>query len=70
MRQEEQEEIIRDPGEVVEEEIERPELQLTRREKRWVALGALKAALMIGSVYLVAGAVLIALMLLIWNHLA
>ena len=70
MRQEEQEEIIRDPGEVVEEERERPELQLTRREKRWVALGALKAALMIGSVYLVGGAVLIALMLLIWNNLA
>ncbi len=44
-----------------------PGLTLTRKERRWVALGALKSALLIGSVYLIGGAVLIWLMLFLWT---
>lgn len=44
-----------------------PMLTLTRRERRWVAFGALKSALLIGSVYLIGGAVLIWLMLFLWT---
>lgn len=63
--QEEQKEIIYDPGEPAEPE--QPEFELTREEKRWVALGALKSALLIGSVYLIGGVLLIGLMLLVWT---
>ncbi len=44
-----------------------PRFTLTRKERRWVALGALKSALLIGSVYLIGGAVLIWLMLFLWT---
>ncbi len=44
-----------------------PGFTLTRKERRWVALGALKSALLIGSVYLIGGAVLIWLMLFLWT---
>lgn len=44
-----------------------PRLMLTRKERRWVALGALKSALLIGSVYLIGGAILIWLMLFLWT---
>ena len=54
-----------DPEE--EERAERPELELTRQEKWWVALGALKGALLIGLAYLIGGAVLIWLMLALWT---
>lgn len=63
--QEEHNGIIYDSGETPERE--QPELELTREEKRWVALGALKSALLIGSVYLIGGALLIGLMLLAWT---
>ena len=50
-----------------EERADRPELELTRQEKRWVALGALKGALLIGLAYLIGGAALIWLMLALWT---
>ncbi|MGN0335447.1 MAG: hypothetical protein ACI4DV_07295 [Lachnospiraceae bacterium] len=46
---------------------EEPKLQLTKQERRWVALGALKSALLIGSVYIIAAAILIWLMLTLWS---
>jgi hypothetical protein len=64
-------EIFREPGEEDREEEQHkdPLEGLTRQERRWVALGALKSGLLIGLVYLAAGAGLIGLMLLIWNHM-
>lgn len=60
-------EIIREPNEKVpEDENSRPELELSRQERRWYALGALKSALLIGSVYVIGLGVLIAVMLWIW----
>lgn len=53
--------------EFLEEENREPELSLTRQERRWIALGALKSALLIGAVYLIAAALLIWLMLAIWT---
>lgn len=53
--------------EFLEEENREPELLLTRQERRWIALGALKSALLIGAVYLIAAALLIWLMLAIWT---
>lgn len=50
-----------------EEESSEPELELTRQERRWVIWGALRAALLIGAVYIVGGALLIWLMLTIWK---
>lgn len=49
------------------EEIQEPEIKLTRQERRWVIMGALKSVLLIASVYLIAGALLIWLLLKIWN---
>lgn len=49
------------------EEIQEPEIKLTRQERRWVILGALKSVLLIASVYLIAGALLIWLLLKIWT---
>ena len=68
MRRGEEDEIIREPGERIPEmdEPERPELQLSRQERRWVALGALKSALLIGFVYLAGIGLLIRLMLTLW----
>lgn len=60
-------EIIREPNEKVpEDENSRPELELSSQERRWYALGALKSALLIGSVYVIGLGVLIAVMLWIW----
>ena len=67
MRQDDSYEIIHDPDERVEDpDTFRPELQLSRHERRWVALGALKAALLIGLVYLAVIALIIWLMLHFW----
>lgn len=49
------------------EEIQEPEIKLTRQERRWVILGALKSVLLIASVYVIAGALLIWLLLKIWT---
>ncbi len=49
------------------EEIQEPEIKLTRQERRWVIMGALKSVLLIASVYLIAGALLIWLLLKIWS---
>lgn len=60
--------IIHDPDENVPDEEERePEIELTSQERRWYALGAMKSALLIGCVYVVAFAIIIMLMLLFWT---
>lgn len=60
-------ELIHDPEERIEDPDEfRPELQLSRQERRWVAFGALRAALMIGLVYLAAIGLIIWIMLKVW----
>lgn len=67
MKQEEDYEVIHDPEENVEDSEEvRPEMQFSKQESRWIALGALKAALMIGSVYMIVLGLVIWLMLKIW----
>lgn len=68
MRRREEGEMIREPGERIPEvdEPERPELQLSRQERRWVALGALKSALLIGFAYLAGIGLIIWLMLTLW----
>ncbi len=50
-----------------EEEASEPEIELTREERRWIALGALKSTLLIALLYIIAGALLIWLMLAIWT---
>lgn len=68
MRQEDDFDLIKDPGEAAgEEDRPRPELELTRQEKRWIALGALKSGLLIGTVYLVVLGFLIWLMVKFWT---
>lgn len=41
---------------------------LSREERRWYLLGALKAALLIALVFIVGLGLFIALLLLLWNH--
>lgn len=41
---------------------------LNSEQRRWYILGTLKAALAIGAVYAVGFAILILLLILIWNH--
>lgn len=68
MRQEQDEELIRDPGERVEKEDDfRPEYEFSRQEKRWVVLGALKGALLIAAAYLGGMAFIIWLMVTFWK---
>ena len=49
--------------ELLEEENQEPELELTRQERRWLMWGVLRTALLIGSVYIIGGALLIWLIL-------
>lgn len=51
----------------MEEEYEEPQIQLTKEERRWFILGALKSVLLIASVYLIGAALLICFLLKIWN---
>ena len=51
--------------ELLEEENEEPELELTRQERRWLIFGVLRTALLIGSIYLIGAALLIWLILFI-----
>lgn len=67
MRRDEDYEIIHDQEERMDDPNEfRPELQLSRQERRWIALGALKGALVIGAVYMGILGLIIWLMLKIW----
>ncbi|MDY2628696.1 MAG: hypothetical protein SOW08_10370 [Lachnospiraceae bacterium] len=60
-------ELIHDPDEQVpDEEGARPDEEMTRQERRWYILGALKSTLLIGGAYLMGFAVIIALMLWFW----
>ena len=42
-------------------------LKLTRKEKRWAVLGAMKAVLLIAGAYLLGLGILLALLFLIWK---
>lgn len=67
MRREEDYEVIHDQEERREDADEfRPELQLSRQERHWIALGALKSALLIGAVYMGILALIIWVMLKFW----
>lgn len=67
MKHEEDYEMIREPGETTENEQQpQKELDITKQERRWVALGALKSGLLIGLVYLVGLGLAILLMTLLW----
>lgn len=60
-------EIIHDPDEHVPDGKEvRPEEELTREERRWYVMGALKSTLLIGGAYVAGFAVIILLMLWFW----
>ena len=50
-----------------EEQEKKPEFELTKQERRWAALGAMKAAFLIGMLYVLGGALLIWLMLTLWD---
>ena len=66
MRDSEKEYLYGEPEETAEEALE-PELQLSRQEQRWIIMGALKSALLIGGIYIVGGALLIWILLAIWT---
>lgn len=56
------------PGERRQEPEQRqPEPALTRQERRWVVLGALKGTLLIAGAYLLGLGAVIALLLLLWR---
>ncbi|MBQ8856518.1 MAG: hypothetical protein IJ024_00085 [Lachnospiraceae bacterium] len=61
------EQNLYEESEVFEEEPLEPELKLSKQEQRWIILGALKGALLIGAVYIVGAALLIWLLLTIWT---
>ena len=63
---EKKDDFYEDPQELEEEPLE-PELKLSKQEQRWIVFGALKSALLIGSVYLVGAALLIWFLLKIWT---
>ena len=42
-------------------------LELTRKEKRWAALGAMKAVLLIAGAYLLGLGILLGILFLIWK---
>lgn len=66
MKQEDYE-IISDSGENVDDPDElRPELHFSKQERRWIALGALKSALLIGAIYVGVLGVAIWLLLKFW----
>lgn len=59
--------LWRVPEEEEEQEQERrPETEYTPQQRRWAALGALKAALLIGAAYLAGLGIIIGLMMLLW----
>ena len=66
MRDSEREYLYEDSEELEEEPLE-PELKLSRQEQRWIVLGALKSALLIGGVYIVGAGLLIWFLLAIWT---
>lgn len=66
MRYSEKNDLYREPDEMDEEPLE-PELRLSRQEQRWIILGALKSALLIGGIYIVGAGLLIWLLLAIWT---
>lgn len=52
---------------LMDEENEEPKLQLSRQERHWIIMGALKSALLIASVYIIGGALLIWFLLTVWS---
>ena len=52
---------------LMDEENEEPKLELSRQERRWIIMGALKSALLIASVYIIGGALLNWFLLTVWS---
>ena len=57
------------PADPSGEDRNEPEIIYTREEKRAALLGAMSAGLVIGLIYLAAGAAVIALMILLWERM-
>lgn len=66
MRNSEDYNLYEEPDALEDEPLE-PEIRLTRQEQRWIVLGALKSALLIGGIYLVGAGLLIWFLLAIWT---
>lgn len=54
-------------SEELDEELLEPELKLSKQEQRWIIMGALKSALLIGGAYIVGGGLLIWFLMAIWT---
>ena len=54
-------------SEELDEELLEPDLKLSKQEQRWIIMGALKSALLIGGAYIVGGGLLIWFLMAIWT---
>ena len=61
--------IIHDEGEDISDQGPKmiPNTELTSKERRWVILGALSGALLIGLAFIVGLGIIIALMVIFWT---
>ncbi len=66
MKNQDDRRVFEEPD-LMDEENEEPKLELSRQERRWVIMGALKSALLIASVYIIGGALLIWFLLTVWS---
>lgn len=66
MKNQDDKRVYEEPD-LMDEENEEPKLELSRQERRWIIMGALKSALLIASVYIIGGALLIWFLLAVWS---
>ena len=66
MKNQDDRRVFEEPD-LMDEENEEPKLELSRQERRWIIMGALKSALLIASVYIIGGALLIWFLLTVWS---
>ena len=66
MKNQDDRRVFEEPD-LIDEENEEPKLELSRQERRWIIMGALKSALLIASVYIIGGALLIWFLLTVWS---
>ena len=66
MKNQDDRRVFEEPD-LMDEENEEPKLELSRQERRWIIMGALKSALLIALVYIIGGALLIWFLLTVWS---
>ena len=66
MKNQDDRRVFEEPD-LMDEENEEPKPELSRQERRWIIMGALKSALLIASVYIIGGALLIWFLLTVWS---